>query len=62
MDVYSIVLITDPDVEYTVGNSADRSVPSTVSGVACKTDSEQISAEKYITLIHAVKGRDRRLR
>lgn len=30
MDVYSVVLIIDPDVEYTVGNSADRSRPSTI--------------------------------
>lgn len=52
----------DPDVEYTVENSADRSTASTASDVACKTDNEQMSAEKYITLIHAVKGRDRGLR
>lgn len=62
MDVYSVVLMIDTDVEYTVGNSADRSTASTASDVACKTDNEQMSAEKYITLIHAVKGRDRGLR
>lgn len=53
MDVYCVVLIIDPDVDYTAGNSADRSTPSTASDVACKTDNEQMSAEKYIALIHA---------
>ena len=53
MDVYCVVLIIDPDVDYTAGNSADRSTTSTASDVSCKTDNEQMSAEKYIALIHA---------
>lgn len=58
------MLIIEPDVGYTVGNRAYKSLPLKASDVAYETDSEQVSTKKYviITLMRASQGRDMALR